>query len=65
MSKRTPQHTLPDAEDAQDLDEIVIDNRDTKRATKSKGRRRNRRYENRLLRNTLDLLDDDDLGGEP
>ncbi|MGD1903673.1 MAG: hypothetical protein ACFB9N_15695 [Geitlerinemataceae cyanobacterium] len=59
MSKRTPQHRLDDANDAQDLDELVIDSRGTKRATKSKGRRRNRRYENRLLRNTADLLDED------
>ena len=36
-----------------------MDQRSEKRATKAKGRRRDRRYENRLLRSIVDLLDDD------
>ena len=58
MGKRTPQTGLDDVNDVQNLDEIVVDGRSTKRAGKAKGRRRDRRYENRLLRTTVDLLDD-------
>ncbi|OKH15173.1 hypothetical protein [[Limnothrix rosea] IAM M-220] len=59
MGKRTPQKGLNDVAEAQALKEIVVDQRSAKRATKAKGRRRDRRYENRLLRTTVDLLDDD------
>lgn len=47
--KRTSNETLQTLEDAQDLDHLVVDKRSVKRATSAKGRRRNRRYENRLL----------------
>ncbi|MEM1308154.1 MAG: hypothetical protein AAF892_10460 [Cyanobacteria bacterium P01_D01_bin.71] len=57
MGKRTPQSGLPSWEDAQELDAIVIDKRPTKRAGRAKGRRRDRRYENRLLRTSLDNVD--------
>lgn len=61
MTKRTSPHDLQGWDDAQDLDHIVQDKRDAKRATPAKGRRRNRRYENRLLRFQIDggeILDD-------
>ena len=49
MGKRTSQTGMPDWEDAADLNELVRDKRSGKRANAAKGRRRNRRYENRLL----------------
>ncbi len=49
MGKRTSQTGLPDWDDAPDLDCLVQDKRKGKRANPTKGRRRNRRYENRLL----------------
>lgn len=60
MGKRTPQAQLDDVDDAQHLDAIVFDRRGTKRAGKAKGRRRDRRYENRILRTAVDLIDDPD-----
>ena len=60
MGKRTPQKDLDNLGDIQNLDEIVVDKRGTKRAGRAKGRRRDRRYENRLLRTTLDMLDEDE-----
>ncbi|MGD1861236.1 MAG: hypothetical protein ACFB0E_14840 [Leptolyngbyaceae cyanobacterium] len=57
MGKRTPQSGLSSWEDAQELDDIVVDKRPAKRAGRAKGRRRDRRYENRLLRTTLDNVD--------
>ncbi|MEL6439994.1 MAG: hypothetical protein AAFQ80_12160 [Cyanobacteria bacterium J06621_8] len=60
MGKRTPQTGWNNLDDAQHLDEIVVDGRSSKRAGKAKGRRRDRRYENRLLRTTIELLDDTD-----
>ena len=56
--KRTSNETLSDLADAPDLSHLVQDKRSQKRATSSKGRRRNRRYENRLLSANVDL----DLG---
>jgi hypothetical protein len=47
--KRTVQSASDDPDDLQDLGHQVIDKRSGKRATSAKGRRRNRRYENRLL----------------
>jgi ribosomal 50S subunit-associated protein YjgA (DUF615 family) len=47
--KRTAQGASEDPDDLQDLGHQVIDKRSGKRATSAKGRRRNRRYENRLL----------------
>jgi hypothetical protein len=55
--KRTTQDAIDNLEDIQDLDALVLDKRSGKRATSAKGRRRNRRYENRLLNaQTLDEL---------
>ncbi|MBE9013710.1 hypothetical protein IQ250_26325, partial [Pseudanabaenaceae cyanobacterium LEGE 13415] len=42
-----------------DIDHLVKDKRAHKRATPAKGRRRNRRYENRLLKAQLDNADFD------
>ena len=56
--KRTSNETLLDLADAPDLAHLVQDKRSQKRATSSKGRRRNRRYENRLLSATVDLNPD-------
>ena len=49
MGKRTAQTGLPDWDDAPDLSKMVSDKRKGKRANPAKGRRRNRRYENRML----------------
>lgn len=49
MTKRTSFSDLQNWDDAQDIDHLVKDKRSHKRATPAKGRRRNRRYENRLL----------------
>jgi hypothetical protein len=63
MSKRTSPDDLQGWDDAPDLDRIVNDKRASKRATPAKGRRRNRRYENRLLKSQTDLdVSIDDLG---
>ena len=56
--KRTSNETLMDLADAPDLAHLVQDKRSQKRATSSKGRRRNRRYENRLLSANVDLNSD-------
>ncbi len=40
MGKRTLQKGWDNLDDAQNLDEIVVDNRSSKRAGKAKGRRR-------------------------
>ncbi len=47
--KRTYNDALSDVTDAPDLQHLVQDKRSLKRATSAKGRRRNRRYENRIL----------------
>ncbi|MEM8545140.1 MAG: hypothetical protein AAGF66_14265 [Cyanobacteria bacterium P01_H01_bin.119] len=57
MGKRTPQSGLEDWGEAHAIKDIVADKRQAKRAGQTKARRRNRRYENRLLRTTLDTLD--------
>jgi hypothetical protein len=49
MTKRTSPKDMQNLDDAQDLDVIVVDKRSLKRANGEKRRRRNRRYENRLL----------------
>jgi len=61
MAKRTSPKDLQNWDDAQDLNHLVNDKRSHKRATPAKGRRRNRRYENRLLKAQLenDDLDED------
>lgn len=58
MARRTYTTDLEHWDDAQDLDRIVIDKRSIKRATPSKGRRRNRRYENRLLNAQMQNVDE-------
>ncbi|MEO1590784.1 MAG: hypothetical protein AAFU71_05775 [Cyanobacteria bacterium J06632_22] len=57
MGKRTAQTGLPDWSDAPDLDNLVRDKRLGKRANPAKGRRRHRRYENRLLSSQLTELE--------
>jgi hypothetical protein len=54
MTKRTSPNDIQGWDDAQDLDYIVVDKREAKRANGAKRRRRNRRYENRLLNSQLD-----------
>lgn len=49
MAGRTSQTGMGGWDEAQDLESLVQDKRSTKRANGSKRRRRNRRYENRLL----------------
>ncbi len=61
--KRTYNDTLSDLTDAPDLQHLVQDKRSLKRATSAKGRRRNRRYENRILSaQSPDGFDVDDRG---
>ena len=61
--KRTYNDALSDVTDAPDLQHLVQDKRSLKRATSAKGRRRNRRYENRILSaQSPDGLDVDDRG---
>jgi hypothetical protein len=60
MGKRTPQTGLSDWDDANYLNDLVIDKRQAKRAGRAKARRRDRRYENRLLRSTIDALEVDE-----
>lgn len=57
MTKRTSPNDLQNWDDAQDIDHLVQDKRAQKRATPAKGRRRNRRYENRLLKAQFDNLE--------
>jgi hypothetical protein len=54
MAKRTSPDDLNDWDDAPQIDRIVQDKRSAKRASPAKGRRRNRRYENRLLNAQVD-----------
>ncbi|NJL22171.1 MAG: hypothetical protein HC895_17325 [Leptolyngbyaceae cyanobacterium SM1_3_5] len=58
MARRTYTTDLENWDDAQDLDRLVIDKRSIKRATPAKGRRRNRRYENRLLNAQTQYVDE-------
>ena len=61
--KRTYNDALSDVTDAPDLQHLVQDKRSLKRATSAKGRRRNRRYENRVLSaQSLEGCDDGDRG---
>jgi hypothetical protein len=54
MTKRTSPNDLNNWDDAPEVDLIVQDKRSAKRASPAKGRRRNRRYENRLLNAQVD-----------
>ena len=59
--KRTYNDTLKDVTDAPDLQHLVQDKRSLKRASSAKGRRRNRRYENRILNaQSPEVSDEDD-----
>jgi hypothetical protein len=60
MTRRTSPDDLQNWEDAQDIDHLVNDKRSHKRATPAKGRRRNRRYENRLLKSQIDDVEFDE-----
>jgi hypothetical protein len=59
MPRRTSPNALQNWDDVQDLEHIVKDKRSEKRATPAKGRRRNRRYEKRLLNGQIDDLNAD------
>lgn len=61
MTKRTSPADVQTWDDAQDLDHLVQDKRSHKRATPAKGRRRNRRYENRLLKAQLSPVELDEI----
>lgn len=61
MPRRTSPNDLQHWEDASDLEHLVVDKRSHKRATPAKGRRRNRRYEKRLLNHYLENSDDLEL----
>jgi hypothetical protein len=52
--KRTSPDNLNNWDDAPDINRLVQDKRSAKRASPAKGRRRNRRYENRLLSTQVD-----------
>jgi hypothetical protein len=65
MAGRTPQTGLGGWDEAQDLDNLVQDKRSTKRANGSKRRRRNRRYENRMLTAEFRGADGLPLGLDP
>jgi hypothetical protein len=56
--RRTSIDSLQGPDDAPDLAHVVTDKRSGKRATSAKGRRRNRRYENRLLSAQVQSLED-------
>jgi hypothetical protein len=60
VSKRTSPDDIQNWDDIPDLDRLVNDKRSSKRATPAKGRRRNRRYENRLLKSQVDGATDDE-----
>jgi hypothetical protein len=54
VTKRTSPGDLNNWDDATDINRLVQDKRFAKRASPAKGRRRNRRYENRLLNTQVD-----------
>jgi hypothetical protein len=54
MTKRTSPDNLSNWDDVPDINRLVQDKRSSKRASPPKGRRRNRRYENRLLNAQVD-----------
>jgi hypothetical protein len=64
VTKRTSPNDIQDWDDVPDLDRLVNDKRSSKRATPAKGRRRNRRYENRLLKSQVDAATDDEVDSE-
>jgi hypothetical protein len=61
MPKRTYTSDIKTWDDAQDLQHIVRDKREAKRATDEKARRRNRRYEKRLLNAQLKNSESDSI----
>ncbi|BAS58579.1 hypothetical protein NIES2135_19130 [Leptolyngbya boryana NIES-2135] len=60
MTRRTSPDDLQNWDDAQDIEHLVNDKRSHKRATPAKGRRRNRRYENRLLKLQIENVEFDE-----
>jgi hypothetical protein len=60
MAKRTSPDDFQDLDAFANLEEAVVDKRSQKRASPAKGRRRNRRYANRLLK----FVPVDDIDGE-
>lgn len=64
MSKRTSPDDIQNWDDIPDIDRLVNDKRSSKRATPAKGRRRNRRYENRLLKSQVDGDTEDEVDSE-
>jgi hypothetical protein len=54
VMKRTSPDSLNNWDDVPDINRLVQDKRSAKRASPAKGRRRNRRYENRLLSTQVD-----------
>ena len=65
MSKRTYERNGIRIENASDLDEVVKDKRSVWRASPSKLRRRNRRYEKRLTKELLfNDLNQQQIGSE-
>jgi hypothetical protein len=64
VTKRTSPNDIQDWDDVPDLDRLVNDKRSSKRATPAKGRRRNRRYENRLLKSQVDAATEDEVDSE-
>jgi hypothetical protein len=63
--RRTSIDSLQGPDDAPDLAHVVTDKRSQKRATTAKGRRRNRRYENRLLNAQINAMADGGEADEP
>lgn len=61
MTKRTSPNDLQNWDDAEDINYIVVDKRSVKRATPAKARRRNRRYEKRLLNTYLENYSESDF----
>jgi hypothetical protein len=55
MTRRTYEKDAGNIEVAEDLNKIVKDKRESCRATSSKVRRRQRRYENRLTKELLEI----------
>lgn len=63
MGKRTQIQSYEKVERAEDLEEVVHDKRQAKRANKKKAKRRNRHYQKTLLRHlSSGLEDNNDLG---
>jgi len=60
MARRTNMEDYDKVQKAEDLDRIVRDKREQKRATKQKAKQRNRRYGKRMLNQLRQFGMDDD-----